>query len=239
VKSDINNVIRQKRSEMKKAIQVLPVVFIFVLGGCVGSLVPVVKLDKDSAMRLRKEIRVFDIAELQNKEYRRLGQIEATSCMNKLWDSPASKEDAIDQLRYKASALGGNGITNLFCEKCEGTDLAKNCWNSVTCYGVAIALGPAGEESPKGSQETTKSSGSGAVPIDHELVYDEKTKRGYISVKGKGLEARPWMIKQIEAVCSSKNIVIQGGTEPEPAYYRILDEKLQNGKFTIEFEVVR
>jgi hypothetical protein len=77
------------------------------------------------------------------------------------------------------------------------------------------------------------------VPVQHEFVYDEKTQRGYISVKSKGLEARPWMIKQIEEVCSSKNIVIQGGTKPEPAYYRILDEKLQDGKFTIEFELVR
>jgi len=196
-----------------------------VLGGCVGPLVPVVKLDQDSAMRLRKEIRVFDIAELQNKEYRRLGQIEATSCMNKLWDPPASREDAMDQLRYKASALGGNGITNLICEQCEGTNLAKNCWNSVTCYGVAIALGPVDEESPK--------------PIEHELVYDEKTQRGHISVKGKGLEARPWMMKKIGEVCSSKNVVIQDGTQPEPGYFRVLDEKLKDGKYTIEFEAIR
>jgi S1-C subfamily serine protease len=160
---NINNVMREKKSEMRNAIRVLLAVFAFASGGCVGPLVPVVKLDQESAMRLRKEIRVFDIAELQNKEYRRIGQIEATSCMNKLWDSPASREDAMDQLRYKASALGGNGITNLTCEQREGTNLAKNCWNSVTCYGVAIVLGSAGEESPKRSQETTKSSGTGFV----------------------------------------------------------------------------
>ena len=77
------------------------------------------------------------------------------------------------------------------------------------------------------------------VPIEHELVYDEKTKKGYISVKGKGLEARPWMMKKIGEICSSKNIVMQEGTKPEPGYFRVLDEKLQEGKYTIEFEAIR
>jgi uncharacterized protein YbjQ (UPF0145 family) len=225
---------------MKKAIRVLLTVFAFMSGGCIETSEPGVKLEQDSVMRLRKEVRIFDTSELQNKEYRRLGQIEATSCMRMAWDSPPSKEDAMDELRYKASALGGNGITNIICKQCNEPDFViKNCWASITCYGVAITLEPAGEELPKLSQETTKLSGSEAVPIDHEFVYDEKTKKGYISVKGRGLEARPWMIKQIEAVCSSKDVIIQGGTEPEPAYYRILNEKLQNGKFTIEFELVR
>lgn len=151
---------------MRKAGLVLVFSMVFLAGGCVGPLVPVVKLDKESAMRLRNEIPVFDISGLQKKEYRRIGQIEATSCMNKLWDSPASREDAIDQLRYKASALGGNGITNLICEQQEGTNLAKNCWNSVTCYGVAIVLGPASEKSPK----HTKSSATGFAISENGLI---------------------------------------------------------------------
>ena len=77
------------------------------------------------------------------------------------------------------------------------------------------------------------------VPIEHELVYDEKTKIGHISIKGRGLEARPWMMKKIGEICTSKNIIIQDGTRPEPGYFRVLDEKLQDGKFTIEFEAIR
>jgi len=77
------------------------------------------------------------------------------------------------------------------------------------------------------------------APIEHELVYDEKTKTGRISVKGRGLEARQWMIKKIGEICTSKNILIQDGTKPEPGYFRILDEKLQDGKYTIEFEAIR
>ena len=155
---------------MKNTIRVLLVVFIFVAGGCIGPLVPVIKLEKELAMRLRKEIPVFDISELQEEKYRRIGQIEATSCMNKIWDSPASREDATDQLRYKASVLGGNGITNLNCEQREGTNLAKNCWNSVTCYGVAILLEPASEKSPKQSQENTKYSGTGFAISENGLI---------------------------------------------------------------------
>lgn len=155
---------------MQCVIRILMTVFVLTLNGCVGPLVPVVNLDQETAMRLRKEIRIFDITELQDKEYRRIGQIEATSCMNKLWDAPASRENAIDQLRYKASALGANGITNLICEKGEGTNLAKNCWNSVTCYGVAIVLDPTNGKSSKQSKEITKSSGTGFAISENGII---------------------------------------------------------------------
>ena len=134
---------------MKKTGLALVFYMVFLAGGCMtGPFVPVIKLEKESAMRLRKEIPVFDISELRGKDYRRIRQIEAISCMNKIWDPPSSREDAIDQLRFLASVLGGDGITNLICEQREGTNVAKNCWNSITCYGVAIALGPASEKLP-------------------------------------------------------------------------------------------
>jgi formylglycine-generating enzyme required for sulfatase activity len=75
--------------------------------------------------------------------------------------------------------------------------------------------------------------------IESELVYDENTRQGHISVKGKGLEARNWMLKKIEEVCSSKNIVLEEGKKPQSAYYRLLDESLVDGVYTIKFEVIR
>ncbi len=111
-----------------------------VIAACVGPFVPVVNLDHESRLQLRDRVVVHDNVTLKRGTYERLGQIEATSCMNLLWDPPASRRGHLDQLRYKASVLGGNGITNLICEKTEGANLAKNCWNSVTCYGVAIAV---------------------------------------------------------------------------------------------------
>jgi hypothetical protein len=98
---------------------------------------------------------------------------------------------------------------------------------------------PAGEEPPKHSQETTKSGIPPKVPEPIEFEYDAETKMGYISVKGKGPEARSWMLKQIEEICASKNIVIQEGATSEPARFKILNETFLDGKFTMKFELVR
>jgi hypothetical protein len=91
------------------------------------------------------------------------------------------------------------------------------------------------------SHEVTKSDTSPKAsepPV--EFKYDAETKTGYISVKGKGPEARAWMLKQIEEICASKNIVIQEGTTAsEPARFRVLDETFLDGKFTIKFELIR
>jgi hypothetical protein len=88
---------------------------------------------------------------------------------------------------------------------------------------------------PSAGEEPSKAS----EPV--EFKYDAETKTGYISVKGKGPEARAWMLKQIEEICASKNIVIQEGatSESEPAHFRVLDEMFVDGKFTIKFELVR
>jgi hypothetical protein len=100
-------------------------------------------------------------------------------------------------------------------------------------------LEPAGGEPPKHDQETAKSGISPKVSEPIEFEYDAETKTGYISVKGKGPEARSWMLKQIEEICASKNIIIQEGTTSEPARFRVLDETFMDGKFTIKFELVR
>jgi uncharacterized protein YbjQ (UPF0145 family) len=60
--------------------------------------------------------------------------------MNKIWDKPASKEDAINQLRHHAKQRGGNAVGNLHCASPEGTSLGQNCWNSITCTGTALII---------------------------------------------------------------------------------------------------
>ncbi len=109
----------------------------------------------------------------------------------------------------------------------------------VDILGKPENLEPVGGEPPKHSQETTKSNTSPKAPEPIEFKYDAETKTGYISVKGKGPEARSWMLKQIEEICASKNIVIQEGATSEPARFRVLDETFMDGKFTIKFELVR
>lgn len=114
------------------------ILFLF-LSGC-GPFVQVVRLDESTAVKFRSEIKIYSQAELDTVNYKTIQPLQATSCKNKLWDPPASQEDAIDQLRYKTKLLGGNAITNLLCEPVEGTNLAKNCWSSITCYGTAIRV---------------------------------------------------------------------------------------------------
>ncbi len=93
------------------------------------------------------------------------------------------------------------------------------------------------EESKKANAEFSKSLSEKYVPVGDELVYDNATRKGSISVQGKGLEARSWMMEKIGEVASSQNIRIQAGTNPEAGYFRILDEKFKDGKYTIDFEI--
>jgi len=93
------------------------------------------------------------------------------------------------------------------------------------------------EESKKANTEFSKSLSEKYVPVGDELVYDDATRMGSISVQGKGLEARSWMMEKIGEIASSKNIRIKAGTNPEAGYFRILNEKFKDGKYTIDFEI--
>ena len=93
------------------------------------------------------------------------------------------------------------------------------------------------EERKKTNTESSKNLSEKYVPAEHELVYDDMTRKGYISVQGKGLEARSWMLEKVGEIASTKNIRIQAGTSPKAGYYRVLDEKIQDGNYTIEFEI--
>ena len=100
-----------------------------------------IALDESMVKMLRKEVSIYDKAELDTGKYQIIEPIQATSCNTKLWDPAATREDAIDQLRYKTYIeLNGNAIIKLFCEPKEGMSLIKDCFSSVTCYGVAVKV---------------------------------------------------------------------------------------------------
>ncbi len=113
------------------------------LSGCIGPLVDVTKVDDATAVDLEKAIVVLEPASTP-RSAAVLGPLTATSCMNKLWDKPATKEDAVSQLRHHARVRGANAVGNLMCEQTEGTSLAKNCWSSVTCSGSAMRIAQTG-----------------------------------------------------------------------------------------------
>lgn len=69
--------------------------------------------------------------------------------------------------------------------------------------------------------------------------YSDKNNRGVISIRtyGQGIEAREWLVKNIGAICSSKNITLKAGEESaKGGRYRILDEKIENNILTVHFE---
>ena len=69
-----------------------------------------------------------------------------------------------------------------------------------------------------------------------ELSYDDKTGKGKISISGQGLSARPYLLKRIAEICSSKHVLLKADEKVPAGSYKILDEELSNGKLTIEFE---
>ena len=103
--------------------------------------------------------------------------------------------------------------------------------------GVRAERIPSAEKRKKANTESSKNLSEKYVPVGDELLYDDATRKGSISVQGKGLEARSWMMEKIGEIASSKNIRIQAGTNPMAGYFRILNEKMKDGKYTIEFEI--
>lgn len=84
-------------------------------------------------------IRVFDqsMQPPQAKEIR--GEVRSVSCQNKPWQPPATKGDALSQLRIKALRLGATAVTGVtYTER--GTTYNPNCWQSVIVSGTAVIL---------------------------------------------------------------------------------------------------
>ena len=67
-----------------------------------------------------------------------LGDITAYSCKNLLWDRPASKGNALMQLKLKGLAVGADGIIEVTFD-IRGTDAwGTNCWETVQASGIAV-----------------------------------------------------------------------------------------------------
>ena len=103
--------------------------------GC-GPFVETHSVNPEAAARLNNEIKVYQLRPLK---FTYLRTLESWSCMDKFWDPAPTEEDALTQMKLKASALGANGITDLYCSN-QGTSLATNCWSSIKCVGTAIKV---------------------------------------------------------------------------------------------------
>ena len=85
-------------------------------------------------------------------------------------------------------------------------------------------------------KKSTKSMSAKYKPVRDKLEYNDITRRGTLSIHGKGIEARSWMLTKIGEIASTKNILLKAGEKPKAGYFLILNEKIENNVFTIEFE---
>ena len=116
---------------------IIVMVVVVATAGCSRELIRVDPLTVDA---LRRDVPVYRLADLSEKNYRVVRPVTATSCSIKTWDPAPTPDDAIDQLRVKAARLGANGIMNVTCEPPVGVSVAMTCWASLTCHAAAILL---------------------------------------------------------------------------------------------------
>ena len=135
---------RMNKEYVKKMIYkktVLLLTLLISVSGCAQSLRSI-ELDEAMITMLQSEVRIYEKDELEMIKYQIIKPLQAISCKKKPWDEGVSKEDAINQLRYKAYLEGGNALFRIFCEPEASMGLSSTCLSSVTCHGVAIKILP-------------------------------------------------------------------------------------------------
>lgn len=115
--------------------------FVIVLASC-GSFVPTVNLHELSAAQRHEinSVEIFDTQLLSRANYKILDIAEGHSCQNKTWDPPATRVAAIQQLKYFAREMGGNGISDIRCGGREGTSVRTNCWELISCTANVLKV---------------------------------------------------------------------------------------------------
>jgi len=118
--------------------------FVLVVSGLLlsscGSFVPTTNLANLSPAERQaiNKIEIINQTQLFNKKFKVLNIVEGHSCQNKVYDPPATRAGAIEQMRYEAFQIKGDGITNIQCSGKEGTSLRTNCWELVSCTAEVI-----------------------------------------------------------------------------------------------------
>ena len=112
--------------------------------GCVGPLVKIEQIDPKVASRVEV---IHDKSILKKQNVNKLGIVEATSCKQLLWQPDSSIENCTNQLKMKASRLGGSAIVFGYSEGRNADFLPeagvnRNCWNTVDCSAVVIINKP-------------------------------------------------------------------------------------------------
>jgi len=105
-----------------------------------GSFVPVVKLN-ELPLELRNKATAMPIIGAgQKTDYVVVTMIEGNSCKNKMWDPPATRTAAIEQIKFHALEAGAEAVANVQCGQREGTSTNTNCWELISCTAEAVKI---------------------------------------------------------------------------------------------------
>ena len=107
--------------------------------GC-APFVPVIDLTGVHQQDLIKsqKIRTYIVGQMPPDEFTVLEPLEAWSCKQQSWDPPATKGNALRQLKLLAYRLGATALMDVEFTG-HNTDVwGTNCWNSVHASGIAI-----------------------------------------------------------------------------------------------------
>ena len=117
----------------------LVIICLVIFAGCVGPLVPVIDMANVDPQDLQgsQRIQIYTKREKPPLGYKEIRSVQAWSCKNKTWDPPATKENAIKQIKLVAYRLGATAIMDIEFGG-HGTSLSTNCWSSVVVVGMAI-----------------------------------------------------------------------------------------------------
>jgi hypothetical protein len=108
--------------------------------------------------------------------------------------------------------------------------------------GIEEALDGLGRGPVAQSQVAGKPAGEAvAAPtrVVEEMHYDEPTRQGWVSVRGRGLEARESILRRIAEICATKNkLLVSDDLAAARGAFKVLDEELKDGVLKISFEAL-
>lgn len=78
-----------------------------------------------------------------------------------------------------------------------------------------------------------------ALPVAEEMSYDEQTRQGWISMRGRGLDARGSLLRRIAEICATKNkLLVSDDMQAARGAFKVLNEELKDGVLKITFEAL-
>lgn len=114
------------------------VITLWLLGACTA-FVDIVKVDQlpPETRAAMANVAIYTDHQPRDIKYDVVASMDATSCKGLAIDPPATRANALDQLKYKALKAGANAVIGVSCTR-TGVDYGANCWQTVVCAGTAV-----------------------------------------------------------------------------------------------------